>query len=246
MGSEAGRLDRYNMQSGMHRGSYCRDPKAMQEAIRKSGPGVPAPKALLDSPGLTAHDGPVTGICTGVPAAPACCLPYVTPVPVPGPAQALSPSSPPPPTHSPPAVCRCPPADSCNRLAATAGRDGFIRIWDFKKRALKAEIRVGCPVTRVCHHAGTGLMAAACEDNVIRMYDMEVGCTACTAALGLCCLALHCCLHSHMHTCTHPRHTAQRACAPAAPDDKTGTSPSRRTLIPAAPEDTNLLHTPRH
>ena len=27
VGSEAGRLDRYNMQSGMHRGSYCRDPK---------------------------------------------------------------------------------------------------------------------------------------------------------------------------------------------------------------------------
>lgn len=28
VGSESGRVDRYNMQSGMHRGSYCRDPKA--------------------------------------------------------------------------------------------------------------------------------------------------------------------------------------------------------------------------
>ena len=31
VGSEAGRVDRYNMQSGMHRGSYCRDPKVRPE-----------------------------------------------------------------------------------------------------------------------------------------------------------------------------------------------------------------------
>ena len=37
----------------------------MAEAIKKSGPGVPAPKELLDSPGVTAHDGPVRGVCAG-------------------------------------------------------------------------------------------------------------------------------------------------------------------------------------
>lgn len=66
-------------------------------------------------------------------------------------------------------------ADSCNRLVATAGADGYVRVWDFKGRGLRAEIRVGAPVARVAHHAGTGLMAAACEDHVIRMYDLEVG-----------------------------------------------------------------------
>ena len=210
MGSEAGRVDRYNMQSGMHRGSYCRDPKAMVEAIRKSAPGVPAPKALLDSPGLTAHDGPVTGICTGALAAPhlsrCWCRKFLPPFP-PLPSLAHSHSSPAITHQSPPTLpLPPPPADSCNRLVATAGQDGFIRVWDFKKRVLKAEIRVGCPVTRVCHHAGTGLMAAACEDNVIRMYDMEVGCTACTSSVPLHCLHLHCCLRLHM--CMRPRQPA--------------------------------------
>jgi hypothetical protein len=108
------------MQSGAHRGSYCRDPKAspaprsaaahlgieaaqpfalvprrhsvacragrsapapvlscslaslprlqvMQQAIKQSAPGIPAPQELLGSQGVTAHDGPVTGICTGGP-----------------------------------------------------------------------------------------------------------------------------------------------------------------------------------
>ena len=27
---------------------------------------------------------------------------------------------------------------------------------------------------RVCNHPGTGLMAAACGDHVVRMYDVEV------------------------------------------------------------------------
>lgn len=65
MGGAGGRLDRYNMQSGMHRGSYCRNPARMAEAIKKSAPGVPAPKELLADPGLTAHDGAVTGVCAG-------------------------------------------------------------------------------------------------------------------------------------------------------------------------------------
>ena len=108
---------------------------------------------------------------------------------------------------------------------ASAGEDGFIRVWDFRKRTLQAEIKVraccqaarssqlkrlmraarlhdampclclpllphgphrtplsnalpprqvGAPVKRVCNHPGTGLMAAACGDHVVRMYDVEV------------------------------------------------------------------------
>lgn len=39
--------------------------QVMAEAIKKSAPGVPAPKELLDSPGVTAHSGPVNGVCAG-------------------------------------------------------------------------------------------------------------------------------------------------------------------------------------
>ena len=65
VGSESGRVDRYNMQSGQHRGAYCRSPAAYALVVRRSAPGVPAPAALLGDPGVTAHDGPVTGICSG-------------------------------------------------------------------------------------------------------------------------------------------------------------------------------------
>jgi WD40 repeat protein len=99
-------------------------------------------------------------------------------------------------------------------MVASAGRDGFIRLWDFRRRSLRAEVGVGVPVLRLCHHAGTGLLAAACEDHVIRMYDMEVGpaCTAYTAAPlptpRLCCRA-----PLHAPACASPAPT----CAPALP-----------------------------
>lgn len=47
--------------------------QVMQQAIQRSAPGVPAPKELLESPGVTAHDGPVRGVCTGaLPLQPGC------------------------------------------------------------------------------------------------------------------------------------------------------------------------------
>jgi hypothetical protein len=33
--------------------------------------------------------------------------------------------------------------------------------------------QVGVPISRMCHHPATGLLAAACDDLVIRMYDVE-------------------------------------------------------------------------
>lgn len=178
----------------------------MQQAMQRSAPGVPAPKELLESPGVTAHDGPVRGVCTGAPpkqpglrppcsaagqhcrlrGLPTCshraCLQGMRLM---APSPALAPPLSPGLRHP----LANPLADSCNRLVATAGADGYVRVWDFKGRGLRAEIRVGAPVARVAHHAGTCLMAAACEDHVIRMYDLEVR----PAALGwggTCCFVL--------------------------------------------------------
>jgi U3 small nucleolar RNA-associated protein 21 len=107
VGSAAGRVDRYNMQSGLHRGAYSR-----------GGPGGAA----------AAHDGAVLGMA----------------------------------------------ADACNRYLVTAGLDGVVRSWDFAKRTLRAQADAGSPVARIAHHASTGLLAAACDDLVIRMFDVEV------------------------------------------------------------------------
>lgn len=104
--SAAGRLDRYNMQSGLHRGSYSRG---------EPGSTIPA------------HDGAIYGIA----------------------------------------------ADACNRYVASAGLDGVLRVWDFSQREKRGEVAVGSAVAKMVHHPGTGMVALACDDLVIRMYDVE-------------------------------------------------------------------------
>ena len=126
--------------------------------------------------------------------------------------------------------------------------------------------QVGVPIARVCHHAGTGLLAAACEDHVIRMYDMEVrlawpgegcgwwlaawllpawggGCHFHPLARG----AVPACLPARALPCWHVLHAA----APpppsrAARDDRNWhqSEPPNHSFL-AAPDDANLLHTLR-
>jgi U3 small nucleolar RNA-associated protein 21 len=59
--------------------------------------------------------------------------------------------------------------DACNRSMVTAGIDGWLRVWDFKKRAMLMELEVGCAVNRLAAHAGSALVAVACDDLVLRM-----------------------------------------------------------------------------
>lgn len=106
--SASGRLDRYNMQSGIHRGAYQR------------------PSSLTSAP-ISAHDGAIYGVTS----------------------------------------------DSCNRYVVSGGYDGILRIWDFKKFGLKGEIAVKVPMSKLTHHATTGLVAVACDDLTIRVYDAE-------------------------------------------------------------------------
>ncbi|BDA46919.1 probable guanine nucleotide-binding protein subunit beta-like protein at C-terminar half [Coccomyxa sp. Obi] len=103
VGTAAGRVDRYNMQSGLHRGSYCRDG------------------------GKNAHEGAVVGVA----------------------------------------------ADACNKLLVTGGLDGRLRMWAFKGRQMQSEVAMGSNPTRLCHHANSALLSVACDDLVIRMYDVE-------------------------------------------------------------------------
>ena len=56
---------------------------------------------------------------------------------------------------------------------ASAGLDGVLRVWNFAKRTKRGEIAVGSPVGRLAHHPSTGLVALACDDLVIRMFDVE-------------------------------------------------------------------------
>lgn len=121
VGSASGRLDRYNMQSGLHRGAYYRVSDGDVGNVEAVKPGK-NPKAIV-----SAHDGAIYGL--GV--------------------------------------------DDCNRYLVSAGLDKKIRVWDFAKKVLKGEMHVDSAISRVAHHSGTGLLVAACDDLVLRMYDVE-------------------------------------------------------------------------
>lgn len=64
--------------------------------------------------------------------------------------------------------------DACNRYLITSGWDGKLRSWDFNKRRVKGTLECGSTITRMCHHSDSALVAVACEDLLIRMYDIEV------------------------------------------------------------------------
>ena len=64
--------------------------------------------------------------------------------------------------------------DAVNRYLVSTGSDGALRAWDFSKRRLKGTLDCGSPVSRMCHHADSALVAVACDDLHIRMYDIEV------------------------------------------------------------------------
>ncbi|KAF8055387.1 WDR36 [Scenedesmus sp. PABB004] len=107
VGSEAGRVDRYNLQSGQHRGGYAR--------------------RGADGGHLPAHDGAVVGLGS----------------------------------------------DSVNALLVTAGADGALLTWDFRKQAPAGALALGAPAARLALHAGSGLAAVALDDHRLVLVDIE-------------------------------------------------------------------------
>lgn len=68
-------------------------------------------------------------------------------------------------------------SDSTNRWLATAGQDGFLRIWNFKGRlTLAGELNLGTRAERLALHGASGLVAVACSDYVIRVIDLVARC----------------------------------------------------------------------
>ncbi|XP_062115284.1 U3 small nucleolar RNA-associated protein 21 homolog [Humulus lupulus] len=104
LGTAGGWIERFNLQSGISRGSY-RDTSARRSC---------------------AHDGEVVGI--------AC--------------------------------------DSTNTLMISAGYQGDIKVWDFKRYELKSRWEVGCSVVKIVFNRLNGLLATVSDDLVIRLFDV--------------------------------------------------------------------------
>lgn len=102
LGTAGGWIERFNLQSGITRGSY------------------------LDTSKKGAHDGEVVGV--------AC--------------------------------------DSTNTLMISAGYNGDVKVWDFKRRELKSRLEIGCTVVKIVYNRLNGLLAAVTDDLLIRLYDV--------------------------------------------------------------------------
>ena len=143
VGCDDGVVYRYNMQSGIHRGTFPKDSeapvedkKAAEIAARAPAPGSvrslaasmgastsEKKSAALDSP----HDGPIRAV-----------------------------------------MC-----DDLNRVLLTGGADGAVRFWNFKTHRLEEEVKLKSAATKMVLSRGCGFFAVASDDFQLRVFSFE-------------------------------------------------------------------------
>ncbi|KAG6954024.1 hypothetical protein JG688_00012543 [Phytophthora aleatoria] len=62
--------------------------------------------------------------------------------------------------------------DALNEALVSAGIDGKLKFWGFKKHELRYEIDVGSPISQMELHRDSNLLCVACDDQVLRLYDV--------------------------------------------------------------------------
>lgn len=62
--------------------------------------------------------------------------------------------------------------DALNETVVSAGIDGKLKFWGFKKHELRFEIDVGSPISQMELHRDSNLLCVACDDQVLRLYDV--------------------------------------------------------------------------
>ncbi|TDH74233.1 hypothetical protein CCR75_001471 [Bremia lactucae] len=62
--------------------------------------------------------------------------------------------------------------DALNTTLVSAGIDGVLKFWGFQKHELRDEIDVGSPISQMELHRDSNLLGVACDDQVLRLYDV--------------------------------------------------------------------------
>jgi U3 small nucleolar RNA-associated protein 21 len=182
VGSAAGRVDRYNLQSGLHRGGFYRRRRRQRFGLGSEHPPLLAPMPGEEAAAAAAAAGRALLLQSSVVAAakggggdqdggdgdggggsgrrrnPGRSRRAATLLPGPS-------SYRPRPTdevraaHDGAVVGVA--VDARGRLLVSAGADGFVRVWDFRRQQLVAEAYAGAPIARMAMHPGSGLVAVA-------------------------------------------------------------------------------------
>jgi U3 small nucleolar RNA-associated protein 21 len=172
VGSSAGRVDRYNLQSGLHRGGFYRRRRRDKFGLGDEHKPLVAPMPGEEAAAAAAAAGRALLLQSSVsPAGGAAGSDDADDdnnkkeTKRPPTRRALAASYRPRPTDEvrsahDGAVVGC-AVDSRGRLLVSAGADGFLRIWDFRRQQLVAEAYAGAPIARMAMHPGTGLVAVA-------------------------------------------------------------------------------------
>ncbi|CAK9109549.1 WD repeat-containing protein 36 (T-cell activation WD repeat-containing protein) (TA-WDRP) [Durusdinium trenchii] len=63
--------------------------------------------------------------------------------------------------------------DSLNKTLASAGFDGTIKFWDFTEHSLLGSLSLDAPVAHMVANRDAGLLALACDDMQVRVVDMS-------------------------------------------------------------------------
>lgn len=63
--------------------------------------------------------------------------------------------------------------DARNRLVMSASLDGSVRLWDFVNGACVETFQLECAVDKICFNTDNDLLAVACDDMCIRIFDID-------------------------------------------------------------------------
>uniref|UniRef100_K3W5I7 Small-subunit processome Utp21 domain-containing protein n=1 Tax=Globisporangium ultimum (strain ATCC 200006 / CBS 805.95 / DAOM BR144) TaxID=431595 RepID=K3W5I7_GLOUD len=63
--------------------------------------------------------------------------------------------------------------DALNQSIVSGGIDGKLKFWDFRNHGLVYELNIDSPISQMELHRDSNLLSVACDDQVIRVYDIS-------------------------------------------------------------------------
>jgi U3 small nucleolar RNA-associated protein 21 len=163
LGTASGDVDRFNLQSGIHRGGFVRRAGEEERVVATAAAAAAAEEGGEDAD-ADADGAPAAAAQPRAPVRPGKAPPLWS---LAGPSRERDDGAP---AHG--GGVTLVDADACNGRVVSAGLDGRLRVWAFRTRRLLHATPVGAAAERGALHRGAGLLALACADRAARVFDV--------------------------------------------------------------------------